>query len=172
MRSLARVFVSVALLLLAGCTATPRPQPLTSIAFARPAKPALVATPTNSLRTTFVFDASPSPEVTGYKLHWGPDVNSLNNVVDVGLSRTNTIEHANYPIAAEATAYDANGFESSPSNAAGILGTRTIVTGYDQRSASPAGPFTDAGAVFIRTNPPTTFHRLRIASTVERITFP
>lgn len=164
----------VILLCAAGCAVTRQPQPQVRAQAAPIALPSVAAagTPTNGLRTTFVFDASPDASVTGYKLHWGSDTNSLNQVVDVGLNRTNTIEHASYPIAATATAYNADGDESVPSNMAGVLGTQTIVTGYDQRSDSPDGPFTDAGAVFTRTNPPTTFHRLRIESRNELVTYP
>lgn len=161
------------LLFAAGCAVTPQPQALTPRTQAIAAElPVVARAETPMLRTTFAFDASPDASVTGYKLHWGADTNNLGNIVDVGLSRTNTIEHASYPIAATCTAYNDAGDESVPSNMAGVLGTQTIVTGYDQRSGSPDGPFTDAGQVFTRTNPPTTFHRLRIESRTELVTYP
>lgn len=52
----------------------------------------------------------------------------------------------------------------------GMVGTITL--GYDQRAPTLEGPFEDAGIVFTRTNPPTTFHRLRIESRNELIAYP
>ena len=124
------------------------------------------------IRTTFAFVASPDASVTGYKLYYGPTSRNYTNSVDLGTNLTATIEHDGYPIIAAATAYNAAGDESVFSNEAGVLGTQTIVRGYDQRAASPDGPFADADLVFTRTNPPTTFHRLRIESVNELQTFP
>lgn len=120
---------------------------------------------------TFAFDPSPDASVVGYKLYFGATTN-FDNVLDIGTNRTVTITNIVLPVHAAATAYNAAGIESVPSNQAGVLGKQVVVTGYDQRSDSPAGPFTDAGQVFTRTNPPTTFHRLRIESRNELVTYP
>ena len=119
---------------------------------------------------TFAFDPSPDASVTGYKLYYGSTTN-FDNVLDIGTNRTVTITNIVLPVHAAATAYNSEGAESVFSNFSGA-GTQTVVTGYDQRSDSPAGPFTDAGQVFTRTNPPTTFHRLRIESRNELVTYP
>lgn len=172
-RNVVKLAACACALVLCGCAApiTTRTAPQQH-ALAATELPTIAAAETPMLHTTFAFDASPDASVTGYKLHWGADANNLGNIVDVGLSRTNTIEHDSYPIHAMATAYNAAGIESVPSNQAGVLGKQVVVTGYDQRSDSPAGPFTDAGQVFTRTNPPTTFHRLRIERREELVNYP
>jgi len=164
----------VILLCAAGCAVTRQPQPQERTQATGMELPVIsrAETPTNLLRTTFTFDANPDASVTGHKVYYGESIGAITNTVLLGTNRVVTIEHDSYPLHAMATAYNAAGIESVPSNQAGVLGKQVVVTGYDQRSDSPAGPFTDAGQVFTRTNPPTTFHRLRIESRNELVTYP
>lgn len=67
---------------------------------------------------SFAWDASPSPDVTGYRIYWGPSTRTYTNHVVIGNfltgSVTNLSEGATYYFAA--TAYNAHGLESDFSN--------------------------------------------------------
>jgi len=67
---------------------------------------------------TLAWDASPSPEVTGYKIYFGPSSRNYTNVINVGnvlvATVTNLSTGGTYFFAA--TAYDGGGLESDFSN--------------------------------------------------------
>jgi len=67
---------------------------------------------------TFAWDASPSPEVAGYRLYSGPTSGTYTNSVDVGTpleyTATNVVREITMYYAV--TAYSTNGLESDFSN--------------------------------------------------------
>ena len=77
----------------------------------------LNATLVHAQTVTLAWDASPSPDVVGYRLHFGTNSGSYGYVASVGLVRTQTVvvPHTGRWFFA-ATAVDANGVESDFSN--------------------------------------------------------
>ena len=70
--------------------------------------------------TTFAFDASPSPEVVGYKVYFGGATNTLTNSQVIGSNLVFTLQTTYKDVHAQVVAFDTNGVESIPSNPAGI----------------------------------------------------
>ena len=68
-------------------------------------------------QVTLAWDASPSPEVTSYRIHFGTNAGNYSFVTNVGLVRTQTVvlPHTGRWFFA-ATAVDTNGLESRFSN--------------------------------------------------------
>jgi len=68
-------------------------------------------------RVTLAWDASPSPEVVGYRIYFGTNIGNYSFATNVGLVRTQTVvlPHTGRWFFA-ATALDANGMESPFSN--------------------------------------------------------
>ena len=68
-------------------------------------------------KVTLAWDASPSPDVVGYRIHFGTNAGNYSFVTNVGLVRTQTVvlPHTGRWFFA-ATAVDANGVESPFSN--------------------------------------------------------
>ncbi len=64
------------------------------------------------------WDPSPSPQVVGYKLHWGGASGAYTGVLDVGNTNTVTVTNLTIDVLTffAVTAYDSNGVESLPSN--------------------------------------------------------
>jgi hypothetical protein len=77
----------------------------------------LCATAGRAQSVTLAWDASPSPEVVGYRIHFGTNAGSYAFVTNAGLVRTQTVivPHTGRWFFA-ATAMDANGLESAFSN--------------------------------------------------------
>lgn len=77
----------------------------------------LSATVLHAQKVTLAWDASPSPEVVGYRIHFGTNAASYSFVTNVGLVRTQTVvvPHTGRWFFA-ATAVDAHGMESPFSN--------------------------------------------------------
>jgi hypothetical protein len=77
----------------------------------------LSATVLHAQTVRLAWDASPSPDVVGYRLHFGTNAGSYGYVANVGLVRTQAVvlPHTGRWFFA-ATAVDANGMESRFSN--------------------------------------------------------
>jgi hypothetical protein len=77
----------------------------------------LSATVGRGQSVTLAWDASPSPEVVGYRIHFGTNAGHYAFVTNAGLVRTQTVvvPHTGRWFFA-ATAMDANGLESAFSN--------------------------------------------------------
>ena len=77
----------------------------------------LSATLVHAQKVRLAWDASPSPDVVGYRIHFGTNGASYSFVTNVGLVRTQTVvvPHTGRWFFA-ATAVDANGMESPFSN--------------------------------------------------------
>jgi len=77
----------------------------------------LSATLVHAQKVRLAWDASPSPDVVGYRIHFGTNAGSYAFVTNVGLVRTQTVvlPHTGRWFFA-ATAMDANGMESPFSN--------------------------------------------------------
>jgi hypothetical protein len=77
----------------------------------------LSATLVHAQKVRLAWDASPSPDVVGYRIHFGTNAGSYSFVTNVGLMRTQTVvvPHTGRWFFA-ATAVDANGVESDFSN--------------------------------------------------------
>ena len=77
----------------------------------------LSATLVHAQKVRLAWDASPSPDVVGYRIHFGTNAGNYSFVTNVGLVRTQTIvvPHTGRWFFA-ATAVDANGMESPFSN--------------------------------------------------------
>ena len=77
----------------------------------------LSATLVHAQKVRLAWDASPSPDVVGYRIHFGTNAGSYGFVTNVGLVRTQTlvVPHTGRWFIA-ATAVDANGVESDFSN--------------------------------------------------------
>ena len=129
------------------------------------------AAPVGPQQYAVILRIMPEAGYPNSTLYWGDTSNSFPQSRYIGSVTNLTVTNA-APTYYLVIAQNERGSNSAPSNLAAFLGTQTVVTGYDQRSDSPAGPFTDAGQVFTRTNPPTTFHCLRIESRNELVTYP
>jgi hypothetical protein len=77
----------------------------------------LSATLVHAQKVRLAWDASPSPDVVGYRIHYGTNAGNYSFVTNVGLVRTQTVvlPHTGRWFFA-ATAVDANGMESPFSN--------------------------------------------------------
>jgi hypothetical protein len=77
----------------------------------------LSATVLHAQKVRLAWDASPSPDVVGYRIHFGTNAGNYSFVTNVGLVRTQTVAlpHTGRWFFA-ATAVDANGMESPFSN--------------------------------------------------------
>jgi len=77
----------------------------------------LSATLVHAQKVRLAWDASPSPDVVGYRIHFGTNASNYSFVTNVGLVRTQTVvlPHTGRWFFA-ATAVDANGMESPFSN--------------------------------------------------------
>ena len=77
----------------------------------------LSATLVHAQKVRLAWNASPSPDVVSYRIHFGTNVGSYSFVTNVGLVRTQTVAlpHTGRWFFA-ATAVDANGMESPFSN--------------------------------------------------------
>ena len=77
----------------------------------------LSATLVHAQKVRLAWDASPSPDVVGYRIHFGTNAGNYSFVTNVGLVRTQTVvvPHTGRWFFA-ATAVDANGMESPFSN--------------------------------------------------------
>jgi hypothetical protein len=77
----------------------------------------LSATLVHAQKVRLAWDASPSPDVVGYRIHFGTNAGNYSFVTNVGLVRTQTVvlPHTGRWFFA-ATAVDANGMESLFSN--------------------------------------------------------
>lgn len=77
----------------------------------------LSAAMVHAQQVTLAWDASPSPEVTAYRIHFGTNAGNYSFVTNAGLVRTQTVvlPHTGRWFFA-ATAVDANGLESDFSN--------------------------------------------------------
>ena len=77
----------------------------------------LSATLVHAQKVRLAWDASPSPDVVGYRIHFGTNAGNYTFVTNVGLVRTQTVvvPHTGRWFFA-ATAVDANGMESDFSN--------------------------------------------------------
>jgi hypothetical protein len=77
----------------------------------------LSATLVHAQKVTLAWDASPSPDVVGYRIHFGTNAGNYAFVTNVGLVRTQAVvlPHTGRWFFA-ATAVDANGMESPFSN--------------------------------------------------------
>ena len=77
----------------------------------------LNATLVHAQKVRLAWDASPSPGVVGYRIHFGTNAGNYSFVTNVGLVRTQTVvlPHTGRWFFA-ATAVDANGMESQFSN--------------------------------------------------------
>ena len=77
----------------------------------------LNATLVHAQKVRLAWDASPSPGVVGYRIHFGTNAGNYSFVTNVGLVRTQTVvlPHTGRWFFA-ATAVDANGMESPLSN--------------------------------------------------------
>lgn len=120
----------------------------------------LVANAASSV--TLAWDASPSPEVTGYKIYYGPSSRNYTNVINVGnvlmATVTNLSTGATYFFAA--TAYDGGGLESDFSNEVsytvpqprpgGPSYLRPVVAFEERFHRKRSGLFAKVVAVFIR----------------------
>src|SRR6478609_7004855 len=100
----------------------------------------LSATLVHAQKVRLAWDASPSPDVVGYRIHFGTNAGNYSFVTNVGLVRTQTVvlPHTGRWFFA-ATAVDANGIESSFSNQV-------------QWEAKPAAPVM-RGESFVRLTP-------------------
>lgn len=78
----------------------------------------LAILPAFGASVTLAWDASPSPEVTGYKIYVGPSSRVYTNIVTLSNVLTCTISNLNKgnTYFFTATAYDASGLESDYSN--------------------------------------------------------
>lgn len=78
---------------------------------------ATLTTLASAQKVTLAWDASPSPDVVGYRIHFGTNGASYSFVTNVGLVRTQmvVVPHTGRWFFA-ATAVDANGMESPFSN--------------------------------------------------------
>ncbi len=100
----------------------------------------LSATLVHAQKVRLAWDASPSPDVVGYRIHFGTNAGNYSFVTNVGLVRTQTVAlpHTGRWFFA-ATAVDANGMESPFSNQV-------------QWEAKPAAPVM-LGESFVRLTP-------------------
>lgn len=84
-----------------------------------PALPPLPAAPApGRVSVTLAWEASPSPEVTRYRVYWGPSKGQYTNYVETPL-RVLTIPGLTLPQYFAATAVSSNGLESDFSNEVG-----------------------------------------------------
>jgi len=95
-----------------------------------------------SVSLSLMWDANPEPDVAGYHLHYGTAPGSYTEVMDVGNSTTATV--SNLPGGSiyffAATAYNAAGVESVPSNEVSSAPTPApSPTATPQITVSPAG---------------------------------
>lgn len=100
----------------------------------------LSATLVHAQKVRLAWDASPSPDVVGYRIHFGTNAGNYSFVTNVGLVRTQMVAlpHTGRWFFA-ATAMDANGMESPFSNQV-------------QWEAKPAAPVM-LGEPFVRLTP-------------------
>lgn len=121
---------------------------------------------TNTVFVTFAWNLSPSTNVAGQKLRYGPATNDLRYVVDLGpTNQSVTIYVAGYPVWARVYCVNVYG-EESASELAGV-GTNLVVTNVAQTSSNLT-VWQDAFIVNVVTNPPNQFVRLRQAHTVHK----
>ena len=149
--------------------------------FLTPAATSLATSPPTTTSAILIWDASPSTNITGYKVYYGTNSGSYPQVVSAGLTTQTTIAGltpgTTYYFAA--TASDSTGLESDYSNEASFtapaprpelslvrIGTKSVLRwptnspGYTlQSSSSPAGAWTNltsspsvSGSTFIYTN--------------------
>jgi PBP1b-binding outer membrane lipoprotein LpoB len=170
--------------LLSGCVSQPAtvvtaPKPVTVAPLAMP-MPTMVAdsarsesAPPAGESVHLVFDASPSPQVTGYKIYQGSSTNEMTGVIDVGNVTNVVISGLTWPVHFAATAYDENGVESEFSNFAGVTGVETVDIVYAQTNANLAiDQWADAFKVVSVTNAAPNFYRVRAWRSVNRKTYP
>ncbi len=100
----------------------------------------LSATLAHAQKVRLAWDASPSPDVVGYRIYFGTNAGNYSYLINVGLVRTQTVvlPHTGRWFFA-ATAVDANGMESPFSNQV-------------QWEAKPAAPVM-RGDSFVRLTP-------------------
>lgn len=78
--------------------------------------PRAISPPASAPVLSFAWDASPSPEVTGYKLYYGSASGTYTNALNVGNQLAGSITNPPATVFVAATAYDASGSESDFSN--------------------------------------------------------
>ncbi len=85
---------------------------------------------------TLSWDPSPTPEVVGYRLHYGEQIGNYTTVIDVGNQTSaevaNLIDGTTYYFVV--TAYDADGTESSPSEEIHYMPSPAILLNISARS--------------------------------------
>lgn len=107
--------------------------------------------PTNSASITLAWEASPSLGVVGYRIYFFA-ANGPTNWANVGNTTTARLTGITFPMSFYATAYDASGAESLPSNLLRNVHWETDETIYGQTATNVTGPFTNNFLVATRTN--------------------
>jgi len=127
------------LLVLVGCSTTPRLLQTPPLPPPLPPRPALaeeVLVPS----ITFAWDASPSPGIEGYFLYYGPASRTYTNRWAVGNVTQATIPRPPGTNYYTVTAGDTNGLESDYSNEVSFAEPTTIVVRL-QSATNAAGPW-------------------------------